>query len=285
MAIELNHGFFDSIDPNGNDPGDERYYQAADFARRFNKAFATGVWALDDGLKVVPTALPLTVGVTPGYAMLKGYDMQLKYDGLDDNALYMLALETPQNSYRIDRIVLRLDTSYTATGRYIKPVVLKGVEGADTPPELRRSGDIYELSLAQVIVRPGISAITEADITDERADAEVSGYIASSLPIDVLRYANCGVIPNITAAKDEWALNEDTQLWEWRWPAAGEDIRITKNTAVNFAVHVADLAVKKAKALLPVTQSADGYVTLYATGLPMADITMDLHYIKTGGGE
>ena len=79
---------------------------------------------------------------------------------------------------RIDRVVMRLDPSVSA--RNIILTVKKGTPAATPePPELTRVSDgVYELSLAQIAVNAEASAITQADITDERPDGDVCGYVA-----------------------------------------------------------------------------------------------------------
>ncbi len=89
---------------------------------------------------------------------------------------------------RIDRVVLRLDTSLQT--RRIAIATLAG-EPAAVPvaPELTRSGNIYELSLAQVRIGANVLSISAADITDERGDAELCGVVE---PKAVTTYLNQG---------------------------------------------------------------------------------------------
>jgi hypothetical protein len=66
---------------------------------------------------------------------------------------------------RIDRVILRL----TWASNKIEAVVLKGTAAASpTAPALTQTASVYELSLAQIAVGAGETAIHTADITDER---------------------------------------------------------------------------------------------------------------------
>jgi len=76
---------------------------------------------------------------------------------------------------RIDRIILRLDKTSTADSP-IQLMVLQGT-AAETPtaPDISRSGNIWDLSLAQVYVTAGVSVIASDKVTDERADTDLCG--------------------------------------------------------------------------------------------------------------
>jgi len=82
---------------------------------------------------------------------------------------------------RIDRIILRLDKASTAESP-ISLQVLQGTPSATpTAPDISRSGNIWDLSLAQVYVTAGVSVIASDKITDERADTNVCGpYYAAN---------------------------------------------------------------------------------------------------------
>jgi len=75
---------------------------------------------------------------------------------------------------RIDRIVLRRDNATNA----ITLAVLAGTPGAPgLVPALTRDG-VYEISLAQVYVGSDVVVINPEDITDERGEAAICGYVS-----------------------------------------------------------------------------------------------------------
>ena len=80
----------------------------------------------------------------------------------------------------IARVVFRLDflnrTAYHA--------ILYGTPAAEPQaPDLTRTADIYELGIADVLLKAGAESITDADITDLRMDSSLCGIITGSLEI------------------------------------------------------------------------------------------------------
>lgn len=77
---------------------------------------------------------------------------------------------------RIDRVVLRNDETERKPSIYI----LEGAfSSAPTAPELTNTDIIQEKCLAEIYVRAGAVAITQADIKDTRADGTICGFVAS----------------------------------------------------------------------------------------------------------
>src|SRR5699024_2534325 len=81
----------------------------------------------------------------------------------------------PDND-RIDRVIVRFDTNPEGLDFY--PVIKKGTPAKDpVAPDLTRDNYIYEMSVAQVLIKAGKSYVEDSDITDERENDEVCGYI------------------------------------------------------------------------------------------------------------
>jgi hypothetical protein len=82
---------------------------------------------------------------------------------------------------RIDRVVLRLNKVSTEDSP-IKLTVITGTPAASpVAPDIVRTGNIYDLSLAQVYVTAGVSVIAADKITDERDNTDVCGaYYAAN---------------------------------------------------------------------------------------------------------
>lgn len=79
---------------------------------------------------------------------------------------------------RIDRIVLRLDL----INRLIDFAVIKGTPASKPEaPALTRNYEVWELCLADVHIGPAYTAITQAAITDRRADSTVCGIVAAAI--------------------------------------------------------------------------------------------------------
>ena len=162
MAQEL-YRFFDSAE------GDARSYDAGDLASAMRTLAQDGVAGLDDTLRVSAQGSGLTTLVAPGRALVNGYFYELRDDG---GATMAFTHAASAGNDRVDRILVRLDTG----ARTIALMKREG-EAAASPqaPALVRAGGVYELSLARVRVRAGATALTAADVTDERADESVCG--------------------------------------------------------------------------------------------------------------
>jgi len=108
----------------------------------------------------------MSVIVKSGEGWINGY----WYQNTED-LVKTLSAADPDND-RIDRIVLRLDTT---TELEITAEVLEGTPaGEPIAPTLTQTDAIYEISLAQVLVGAAVTSIADADITDERDYASVS---------------------------------------------------------------------------------------------------------------
>ena len=161
------YGYFDSIE------GDEREYDAVQFAHILRAGMVSGVTShAGGGLKVTAPGTGMTTRAGKGGCVVNGYLFVLEDDG---GSVKSFTHGNAGAADRWDRIVVRLDTSTEA--RKITLEVKEGTPGAEpVPPELTRSGNCYELSLARVKIRAGAESIEAADVVDERGDASVCGY-------------------------------------------------------------------------------------------------------------
>lgn len=176
MALDIKQYFFDSIDPSGDEPGDERIYPADEFVQGALAALVTdGIYNGGDNCKIIPTEYNYTVAMKPGRAYIDGYNMLAVEAYGDEDVRQLLAVPAPTGTVRCDRVVIRLNRDMSLDGRYIKPMVIAGTEGSDEPPALVRTAELYDLSLATVIVRQDTAVIPEEDITDTRFDGSVCG--------------------------------------------------------------------------------------------------------------
>ena len=161
--MAVTYGFFDSI--NG-----DRTYNAEQISEYFLKLISNGVFATPSNSMQVTATSGLNVKVSAGWGFIN-----CKWIKNDND--YALQLDAADTSFaRIDRVVLHLDA--TSTHRYITIEIKKGTPAATpAPPALTRESGVYELSLAQIAVAANATSITQAEITDERADTSVCGYI------------------------------------------------------------------------------------------------------------
>ncbi|HJK49721.1 MAG TPA: tail fiber protein [Methanocorpusculum sp.] len=163
--MTIKHGFFASADPENPTTYDQQTY-----AKRRNMEQTDGILeGVLSELRVTPTdPASMAVAVTAGSVNIQGYWM----DSDDIETLQLAAADV--NNPRIDRVVVRLDTSVNME------VTLAALTGtpASSPaaPALTRTNYIYELSLAQVYVGVGATYISTSNITDERRNASYCGY-------------------------------------------------------------------------------------------------------------
>lgn len=184
--MAVTYGFFDSI--NG-----DRTYNADQISDYFLKLISNGVFATPADAMLVQAASGLTVNVSAGWGFIN-----CKWIKNDNN--YNIQLDAADSTFdRIDRVVIKLDRS--SEHRYITIEAKKGTPAATpAPPELTRAGDIYELSLAQIVVAANATMITQAEITDERPDTSVCGFVTGLID----QIDTTGLFAQFTAAFNSW---------------------------------------------------------------------------------
>ena len=186
MAIK--YGFFNSVD------GD-RKYDADDIGNYFLKLISDGVFATPATAMQVTAVSGMTVQVAAGWGFIK-----CKY--LNNTAAAQFTLANADVVLdRIDRVVMRLDTA----NRTMSLAVKQGT-AASTPtaPALTRvTGGVWELSLAQIYVGAGVTTITQANITDERADTSLCGYVTGLIE----QIDTTNLFAQFTAAFNAWFTN------------------------------------------------------------------------------
>ena len=147
----------------------------AEQERLFNKLrYANGVFNTPaDGLQVV-AAGGMMINVQPGGCHIEG---ALGYQA---EAL-SFELTVGGSAPRIDRVVARFNTSISA--RNIDIIVMEGVPGA-TPkaPEITRESNYYEIALADIRVNAGATYVGNANITDQRLNADLCGLVVPAIP-------------------------------------------------------------------------------------------------------
>ena len=161
--MAVTYGFFNSV--NG-----DRTYNADQISNYFLKLISNGVFATPSNAMQVQATSGMNVKVTAGWGFIN-----CKWINNDND--YNLQLDAADLMLnRIDRVVMRLDNSTPV--RSIS-IAIKTGTAATTPtaPALTRSGDVYELSLAQIYVAANAASITQANITDERPNTDLCGFV------------------------------------------------------------------------------------------------------------
>ena len=216
-----------------NSQNGDRPYNADSFSEWLQKFFTTGVFQND--LQVVEYS-GMTVTVGTGYANIKG-----KVRFFDQSA--NVTLSPASGSYpRIDTIVVeRNDTD--------RAITLKAVTGAysgDSPAATApvRSGAVYQIVLAEIRVEAGATAITQADITDKRADSSVCGWVTSTVDeLDISQW-----LAQAEAEFAEWLSDSQSEFTTWfnamkdqlSTDAAGHLQQEVESTIKSFTVNAID---------------------------------------------
>jgi hypothetical protein len=153
-----------------NSSGGDRVYDASDFAAYFGDLVSNGVfYAAATNLQVSPGG-GLSVSVAPGSAWINGY----RY--ANTSAATLTLATADGTNPRIDRAVVRL----SMVNRNIILAVLTGTASANpTAPALTRTGDVYELGIADITIPAAATTLTAGNITDTRLDTALCGQVNS----------------------------------------------------------------------------------------------------------
>ena len=152
-----------------NSVSGDRVYRAEEWAEYFASFIGNGVFPVPSTSLKVVAGSGMAVAVKTGKAWINGYF----YYNTSDLPVTLATADGVLN--RIDRIVVRWDL----TERKIS-VAVKSSTPATSPvaPALQRDADAYELCLADVLVGAGVTAISQANITDRRLDGSLCGVVA-----------------------------------------------------------------------------------------------------------
>ena len=159
--MAITYGFFNSLD------GD-RTYNADQMSNMFEGLIGNGVFASVGNAFYVSATSGLTVTVGSGRACVD--TKWIKNDA--NTTLTLNAAHVTLNRYTA--IVLRKSLT-------TRDVTLLAVDGANasspTKPSPTRNATTYDLILAYIYVGAGVTTITQANITDTRANTSLCGYV------------------------------------------------------------------------------------------------------------
>lgn len=155
--------FYNSVDH-------DRTYDADSFSDWLKKFFTTGVFK--DEMRVTASG-GMGVQVSGGYTNIGGKVMQFDVTPLTVGT-------ADSRYYRIDSVVVeRNDTLRDFSLKIVAGNT--GTSSTVTGVTPVRSGGVYQLVIARIIVKPGATAITQADIADTRGNKNLCGYVAGTV--------------------------------------------------------------------------------------------------------
>ena len=155
----------------------DREYEAKVFRKYFRMFLSNGVYYGDyknykeNSMKVSLDG-GMNIKVAPGAGLIEGADFENTEERI-------ITLERPASGNRVDRIVVQMNDSLDT--RQTKLIIKQGT--GTTPATLQRNENIYEICIAEVIVKSTTNITTE-DITDKRTDNDVCGIVNSLITVD-----------------------------------------------------------------------------------------------------
>lgn len=182
------YGFFNSVN-------NDRVYDASDVAGFLSKFFTNGIF---NNSLAVSSNDNMTVSVATGNANINGY-------GYENTETLTLDIDEADSELdRIDSIIVRLDL----TNRQITTMVLTGLTATTpTQPTITRSGNIYDLRLANISIPAGTTRITTDMITDTRFGSDCGNVTQAVLELDTSE-----IFAQYEAWFTEWFANLEDQL-------------------------------------------------------------------------
>ena len=170
-------------------PNNQDEYSGAEDVMRWLHGRTSGVFAAAGNAAVAALATPgMAVTVSDG----TGWMANAAADGVvwwNDNesvngSKLQLSIDAADGVLnRIDRVIVEWKTTNYVDRPEIK--VLKGTNSSTAiAPALTNNSTKRQISLAQISVAAGTTAITASMITDERLDASVCGLVTDTLSID-----------------------------------------------------------------------------------------------------
>lgn len=218
-------------------PNNQDEYSGAEDVMRWLHGRTSGVFAASGNASVAALATPgmaVTVSDGTGWMANAAGDGVVWWNDEEsvNGAKLLLAIDAADGVLnRIDRVIVEWKTTNYVDRPEIK--ILKGTASSTAAaPALTNSGTKRQISLAQISVAAGTTAITASMITDERLDASVCGLVTDTLSIDT------------TAIQGQFTALLASIQAELAQLEAGTAVELKKlqfiNTAVPVASFVAD---------------------------------------------
>lgn len=170
-------------------PNNQDEYSGAEDVMRWLHGRTSGVFAAAGNAAVAALATPgmaVTVSDGTGWMANAVADGVVWWNDTESvsGAKLQLAIDAADGVLnRIDRVIVEWKTTNYVDRPEIK--VLKGTASSTAAaPALTNNGTKRQISLAQISVAAGTTAITAGMITDERQNTDVCGLVTESLSID-----------------------------------------------------------------------------------------------------
>jgi hypothetical protein len=291
-------------------PNNRDEYIGAEYAMRWLHGRTSGVFAADNNAAVSAVQNSMAVAVSDGLGWLTDSDGNgiVWWNDAEKSAGAKLQLTVDSADgvlNRIDRVIVEWQTTDYADLPEIK--ILKGTASSTAAaPALTNNGTKRQISLAQISVAAGTTAITASMITDERLNPAVCGLVTESVTADTsvinaqfaallaqlrtaIEQAAGGEIPdgtithqklaadavkltftNVVVQASQWAADETYSDFPFR-ALVGLSSEVTGAMVPEVIFDVADAT---SGIFAPVAHSTGGGIMLYASEQPSAAVTI-----------
>lgn len=290
-------------------PNNRDEYIGAEYAMRWLHGRTSGVFAAGNNAAVSAVQNSMAVAVSDGLGWLTDSDGNgiVWWNDAEKSAGAKLQLTVDSADgvlNRIDRVIVEWQTTDYADLPEIK--ILKGTASSTAAaPALTNNGTKRQISLAQISVAAGTTAITASMITDERLDPAVCGLVTESVAADtsVINAQFAALLTQLRTAIEQAAGGEIPDGTITHQKLAADAVKLTfTNTTVEAALFTADetygdfpyraavpltgaaeamtpevvfgAADAMSGTFAPVAESYAGGVYIYAAELPSAAVTI-----------
>lgn len=280
-------------------PNNQDEYSGAEDVMRWLHGRTSGVFAASGNAAVAALTTPgMAVTVSDG----TGWMANANGDGVvwwndeenTNGAKLQLTIDAADGVLnRIDRVIVEWPTTNYVDRPEIK--VLKGTASSTAAaPALTNNSTKRQISLAQVSVAAGTTAITASMITDERLDVAVCGLVTDGLNIDT-SVINAQFTAFLSAIEDEYKKLQEGTAVELKKlvftnQTAAASLFVADSTYTDFPYRAAipltnvlstmypevifNVAEAMGGTFAPVSQTYNGGVYIYASEVPSSSITI-----------
>lgn len=279
-------------------PNNQDEYIGAEYVMKWLHGRTSGVFAAENNAAVSAVQNEMAVNVSDGLGWMAnaGKDGIVWWNDHEavNGAKLKLAIDAADSTLnRVDRIIVEWKTTNYVDHPEIK--VLKGsLSSTAVAPALTNNSTVRQISLAQVYVAAGTTAITASMVTDERMDASVCGLVTESISIDTSTMQNqfeallkaiqmelqnleagTGVelkklqFNGVHVAVSDFVADTTYEDYPFRAAVALEGVLESMIPEVIFSLLDATSGL-----FAPVAETYNGGVYLYATDAPEANVTV-----------
>lgn len=237
----------------------DRIYNAEDVTSYLDKIVGNGVFPNPSNQLQVTAGGGMAITVNAGQGWIDGHKM------INSAALPLTLAASDVLLNRIDRVIFYVDHTAREMGIEVK----QGTPATNAvAPDLVRNATRYEMSLATVAVGKGVSAVSQANITDTRGDSAVCGFVQG-----LVQQADTSTLFNQWDAAGAQQIANNQAVWDdWFDEVKAElagSLALQRLTA-NFST-VDDLTTFNVQTYIPNYGYATDYLDIYVSGLKLTE--------------